>query len=213
MKQLQTLTMLLTLSVAGAALAQTETAPPATPEEDTTQQSSPAPSTSPAEGTAADRTPPGETQTRPQGTTDPATDPTTEPRPATDVLEGTAADQTPPGETRPGETATTDPTRTTAAGDAGGSRRASKLIGMKVQTPTGESIGEVEDIVLDEMGSVSQVLVNRSSPSASTESRPASSRLAALPWSEVKSMIKADALVIERAKLDGAKSYQEGSMR
>jgi sporulation protein YlmC with PRC-barrel domain len=209
--KLQTWAVVMSLGVTGAALAQSETAPQQdTQQQDAQQQDtqatpqgSPAPSTSPTEGTAADTTPPGETQTQ-----DSQRSPTVDPRPATDVGEGTAADVTPPGETE------TDASsgRTAAAGTAQGHQRASKIIGMKVKTPSGESLGEVEDIILDDSGKVSQVLVNRSQ-TAGDESRPASSRLAALPWTEVSSMIRADSLVIEREKLASAQSFDESRMR
>jgi sporulation protein YlmC with PRC-barrel domain len=201
MKQLQAWGMALALGLAGTVVAQTETQPQTTPETqpqtapESSPQGSPAPSTSPTEGTAADRTPPGETQTRDDQQTPP------EPRPSTDIGEGTAADSTPPG-----ETATDDAARMAAAGGEKRNHRASKIIGMKVQTPAGESVGEVEDMVLDESGRISQVIVNRSSAGGG-------SRLAALPWMEVSSMMKADALVIERERLDTAKAYEEGSMR
>jgi sporulation protein YlmC with PRC-barrel domain len=82
---------------------------------------------------------------------------------------------------------------------------------LKVQTPTGESIGKVEDMVLDDSGRISQVIIDRSTAGAGE--RPATSRLAALPWSEVSSMIKADALVIERQRLANAQSYDETERR
>src|SRR5918995_4181805 len=119
MKQIQVLSAVLALSAAGAIWAQDQT--------QTTQ-----PSTSPAEGTAADQTPPGQTPT--QGTTSEST--TADPAPSTDPAEGTAADRTPPGQTATGGTA-----RVAGAGQM--ATHASKLIGMKVQTPTGKSMGAI----------------------------------------------------------------------
>jgi sporulation protein YlmC with PRC-barrel domain len=204
--KLQTLAVLISLGVTGAALAQSETAPQQETQQQETQatpQGSPAPATSPTEGTAADTTPPGETETGDNQRTPPV-----DPRPSTQVGEGTAADATPPGETE----TDVSPERTAAAGAAHGHQRASQIIGMKVKTPSGENLGEVEDIILDDGGKVSQVLVNRSQATGD-ESRPASSRLAALPWSEVSTMIQADSLVIEREKLASAQSFDETRMR
>jgi sporulation protein YlmC with PRC-barrel domain len=89
----------------------------------------PQPSTDPAEGTAADRTPPGKTPTR-----DSARNTTVDPRPSTAETEGTTADRTSPGDSsRPG---------------AGGAR-ASTLVGAQVVTPTAAPIGKVVDVVFD----------------------------------------------------------------
>lgn len=210
MKQLQAWGMIVALGFAGAAAAQTETAPQQDQQAQGEQQGQqdqqgspataehPTHSTLPTEGTAADTTPPGETATRD------TRQPTAEVEPATDIEQGTAADKTAPGEMAPTGVEDVEgaagETRTAAAGDAMGSRRASKLIGMKVQTPTGESIGQVEDLVLDDTGRVSQLVVNRSTAAGGA-------RLAALPWSQAKGMIRANALVIERSRLDSAQSY------
>ena len=89
----------------------------------------PQPSTDPAEGTAADRTPPGKTPTR-----DTARETAVDPRPSTSETEGTAADRTSPGDSsRPG---------------AGGAR-ASTLVGAQVVSPADAPIGKVVDVVFD----------------------------------------------------------------
>lgn len=187
MKQLQGWSMVLALSVAGAVLAQTQTKP------ETTQPDSATTSTSPTEGTAADRTPPGETPTQDTQT------PTADPTPPTDPTEGTAADST-----TPGERATDDAARIAATGDTKVSaHRASKIIGMKVQTPSGESVGEVKDIVIDDNGRISQLIVDRASKAG------ARSGLVSVPWSTASSMIKGSALVMEQARLDEAPSFEE----
>src|SRR5215213_6953521 len=182
MNQMQMLSAVLALSAAGAVLAQNES--------QTAQ-----PSTSPTEGTAADQTPPGQTPT--QDTTSAPT--TVDPTPSTDPAEGTAADRTPP----PGQTATGSPARMAGAGSA--TRQASKMIGMKVQTPAGKNIGAVKDLVIDSSSSVSELIVDRQ------QSSGGKSGLVSVPWSEARSMIREDALVLDQARLDQAKSVDEHS--
>jgi sporulation protein YlmC with PRC-barrel domain len=89
----------------------------------------PQPSTNPAEGTAADRTPPGKTPTR-----DTARNTTVDPRPSTSETEGTAADRTSPDDSSP----------SAAAG-----ARASTLVGAQVVTSADAPIGKVVDVVFD----------------------------------------------------------------
>jgi hypothetical protein len=89
-------------------------------------QQPPEPATNPAEGTAADRTRPGETPT--QGAAREQQDP----RPATSETEGTAADRTAPGQER------------TAA-----KRGKSELVGAPVVTTAQAPLGKVVDVVFD----------------------------------------------------------------
>lgn len=114
--------------VASATMAQT-TSPSTTPE-------NPAPSTSPTEGTAADRTPPGETAT--QGTSRDVPRPTGA---ATDPAEGTAADRTPP-----------------SRGQAGGTMKP-ELVGLRVVSPENAPLGEVVDVVFDSRGQPDYVVI------------------------------------------------------
>lgn len=97
----------------------------------------PAPSTSQTEGTAADRTPPGETPTRDIG------DPRVDPAPSTSRTEGTAADRTPPGETWTRN-------ETTQAND---------LVGTEVVTRADARLGSVVDVVFDSKGQPSFVVI------------------------------------------------------
>lgn len=83
------------------------------------------PATSETEGTAADRTQPGQTPT--QGATGQAQNP----RPSTSETEGTAADRTPPG-----KTPTTQPTQ-------------SELVGATVVSTSDAPLGKVVDVVFD----------------------------------------------------------------
>ncbi|MGH8284867.1 MAG: PRC-barrel domain-containing protein [Steroidobacteraceae bacterium] len=138
-----------------------------------------------------------QTQTKPE-TTPERTQPDSATT-STGPTEGTAADSTPPG-----ERATGDAARIAATGDAKVSaHRASKIIGMKVQTPAGESVGEVKDIVIDDNGRISQLIVDRASKAG------ARSGLVSVPWSMASSMIKGSTLVMEQARLDEAPSFDE----
>lgn len=134
-----------------------------------------------------------QTQTKPE-TTQPDSATT-----STSPTEGTAADSTPPGETATGGAA-----RIAATGDAKVSaHRASKIIGMKVQTPAGESVGEVKDIVIDDDGRISQLIVDRASKAG------ARSGLVSVPWSTASSVIKGSTLVMEQARLDDLTDQRE----
>jgi hypothetical protein len=86
----------------------------------------PQPATSETEGTAADRTQPGQTPT--QG----APSQTQDPRPATSETEGTAADRTPPGRTATTQGATK-----------------SELVGATVVSTSDAPLGKVVDVVFD----------------------------------------------------------------
>jgi cytoskeletal protein RodZ len=112
MSKLYTSGIAVALGFLGVALAQAQQPPP-----------SPQPSTSETEGTAADRTKPGETPTQN------APSPTENPRPSTSETEGTAADRTPPGKT---------PTM-----------QQSEIVGAAVVTPADAPLGKVVDVVFD----------------------------------------------------------------
>jgi sporulation protein YlmC with PRC-barrel domain len=159
-------------------------------------QTSPSPSTSPTEGTAADRTPPGQTPTQSTpstGTTE------TSPMPSTSQSEGTAADRSPPGQTSTqGETGmTSDTTRMAAAGGMSG-MRGSKIIGKNVQTTTGDSLGDVEDVIVDRDGRVTHAVVSHGG------------RLTAVPWTVLSRSMQGDRLVMERSSLERAPSFEKG---
>lgn len=120
----------------------------------TTTPQSPAPSTSPGEGTAADQTPPGETATRgtPRDVAQPA-------GPATSPTEGTAADRTPP-----------------ARGEAGGTMQP-ELVGLQVVSPSNAPIGEVVDVVFDSQGRPDYVVIASQGDNAAVPFQTASSMM------------------------------------
>jgi hypothetical protein len=148
MNKLQACSMLASLIVATAAMAQIPTRSEAT-------QPNTAPSTSPAEGTAADRTPPGHTPT--QGT---ARDTTQQTPPAMAPAEGTAADRTPPKD----------------RAEAGGTMHP-ELVGLQVVSPSDAPIGEVIDVVFDSRGQPDFVVIASEGDNAAVPYRTASSMI------------------------------------
>lgn len=153
----------------------------------------PRPATSETEGTAADRTPPGQTPTRPvqPGTADPL--------PSTSPAEGTAADVTPPGQS----------TQSGAQMAMAGSMQAlpgSKLIGMQVQSETGESLGDVKDVVLDpSSGKITHIIVSHSG----TTGGAGAGMLSAVPWSAAQAGMQDGKLVLDSQRLQSAPSFPQ----
>lgn len=144
---------------------------------------SPAPATSPAEGTAADRTEPGRTPT--QGA---ASEAAVDPRPATNEAEGTAADRTPPGQTQ-----TTQGTADTT--------QENKLVGAKVVTPADAPLGSVVDVVFDAKGQPSFVVIQSQNDTA------------AVPYSAASSMMKGDKVVMDQWRFERAPKVKQGEWR
>jgi sporulation protein YlmC with PRC-barrel domain len=178
MNKLQTAFLTGTLALASAAFAQESQPPPATQPES-------APATSPTEGTAADRTPPGQT------TTTQSTDPgTVNPSPSTDPSEGTAADRTPPGQTANPQ----DTTRMAAAGGARGTS-VSEIIGASVQGTDGQNVGTVQDILINQSGKVA-VVVQQSGSSSATGAQPT-----AIPWDAIRSMEPDGKIVVDSSRV------------
>jgi len=104
------------------------------------QTQDPRPATSETEGTAADRTAPGQRTPSPM-----PGDTQIDPRPSTNPAEGTAADRTAPGSTQ-----TTGATTT---------MQRSELVGATVVTPKGAAIGEVVDVVFDAVAKPAFVVI------------------------------------------------------
>jgi hypothetical protein len=178
MNKLLTCGVLAALGLTSVALAQTPT-PQGTPP-------NPAPATSPAEGTAADKTEPGRTPT--QGA---ASDAATDPRPATNPAEGTAADRTPPGNTQT--------TRGTQGQAVMG--QDSKLVGAKVVTPADAPLGSVVDVVFDSKGQPAFVVIQSQSD------------MAAVPFSTASSMMKGDKVVMDEWRFERAPKVKQGEWR
>jgi hypothetical protein len=152
------------------------------------QPTQPQPSTSETEGTAADRTQPGQTPTtQGQSPTQGAPTQAQDPRPATSPTEGTAADRTPPGRT---------PT-TQGAQNAG----QSELVGATVVSTSDAPLGKVVDVVFDARNQPAFVVI--SSGGTST----------AVPYSVANSMMTADKIVIDQSRLKAAPKVKQGEWR
>lgn len=175
MNTLQTWSALVALALATTLAQSQETSPP------------PMPSTSETEGTAADRTPPGETPTRDQR---PATETNTPsdsmgPQPSTSETEGTAADRTPPGKTPTGTTAT-----------------AREMVGATVVGADKATLGKVVDVVFDAKGQPEFVVI-------STEQ----GKSAAVPYRTASAMKSGKQVVIDKSKLQRAPTVKQGEWR
>ncbi|MGH8177347.1 MAG: PRC-barrel domain-containing protein [Steroidobacter sp.] len=170
--------ILTAIGLAGAAIAQE----PATPR-------NPTPSTNPAEGTAADRTQPGETRTR-----EDARDPSTDPRPSTSQAEGTAADRTQPGDT---STISGKAARSPAAAASS----AQQLVGASVVTKSDTPLGEVTDVVFDAKQQPAFVIISAAGESA------------AVPYAAASSMMSGDKVVIDQSRLQSAPKVKQGEWR
>ncbi|MGQ0834763.1 MAG: PRC-barrel domain-containing protein [Gammaproteobacteria bacterium] len=81
--------------------------------------------------------------------------------------------------------------------------RASKLIGKNVETSTGDTIGEVKDLVIDQQGKITHVIISHG--------RLGSTRLTAVPHETVKQMKRGDKIVFERTRLENAPSFEESN--
>jgi len=143
-------------------------------------QQQPQPSTSQTEGTAADRTAPGETPT--QGTQGQGvTNPDENPMPSTSETEGTAADRTAPGQTPTGAAA-----------------RRTELVGAAVVSDAQAPLGKVVDVVFDSKNQPEFVVIASEGKSV------------AVPYSVASSMKEADKIVMERDKLQAAPKVKQG---
>jgi hypothetical protein len=118
-------------------------------------QQQPQPSTSETEGTAADKTPPGQTPTQ----TVPSQ--AQNPRPSTSETEGTAADRTPPGQTP------------TTQGEA-----RSELVGATVVSPSDAPLGKVVDVVFDAKSQPAFVVISSGGSATAVPFAVASSMMA-----------------------------------
>ena len=184
MKTFHALAILTAMGFASAVLAQE----PATPR-------SPTPSTSPAEGTAADRTQPGRTPTQGAAEDVAEAEAAADPRPATSQTEGTAADRSAPGQT---------PTRsgdTVNQAAQSGSADARDLVGASVVTRTNAQLGEVTDVVFDSKQQPAFVIIATENEST------------AVPYAAASSMMSGDKVVIDQAKLQSAPKVKEGEWR
>ena len=97
-------------------------------------------------------------------------------------------------------------TRTAAAGDKSSQadeHRVSKLIGKNVESPTGDTIGEVNDVVIDAEGKATHVIVSAG--------RPGSTKMVAVPYQTLKQAMKGETVVLDRTRLENAPSFEESN--
>jgi cytoskeletal protein RodZ len=147
MRKSATVSCIAIIGLFGAALAQAQQQQP--------QQQQPQPATSETEGTAADRTRPGQTPT--QG----APSQTQNPRPSTSETEGTAADRTPPG-----RTPTTQSTQ-------------NELVGATVVSKSDAPLGKVVDVVFDAQNQPAFVVISSGSDATAVPYSVANSMMSA----------------------------------
>jgi sporulation protein YlmC with PRC-barrel domain len=73
-----------------------------------------------------------------------------------------------------------------------------KMIGMKVQMSSGESLGEVKEILVDKKGDASYAVISHGSVMGVGAKRTA------VPWATVKSSMQDDKLIMDRSQLEQA---------
>lgn len=96
-------------------------------------------------------------------------------------------------------------TRTASAATASmtGDHRGSKIIGMSVQSAAGESLGTVKDIIVDQQGKLTHVIVSYGGTLG------LGNKLAAVPWEQASHMMSGSHLVLQKEKLQSAPSFTE----
>jgi PRC-barrel domain len=177
----------------------------------------PMPSTTPAEGTAADRTAPGKTPTSSM-----STEGNSATQPSTAETEGTAADRSPPGKTQTAPMAgaettvspqpSTSPTEGTAAdrtapgktptrtAEASGTR-GKEMMGANVVSSDQAPLGTVADVTLDAAGQPEFVVI------------AVQGQETAVPYRTASSMMSGNKLVMDRSRLQGAPKIKQGERR
>lgn len=153
------------------------------------QPQHPQPSTHPAEGTAADRTKPGETPTQDAMPRQPV-----DPRPSTNPAEGTAADRTPPGRT---------PTTTgqTAGRGERGDKMGRELVGASVVSESQAPVGKVVDVVFSAANQPEFVVIE------------SEGKQVAVPYSVANANMSANKIMIDESRLQSAPKMKQGEWR
>lgn len=82
--------------------------------------------------------------------------------------------------------------------------RTSKLVGIDVQTSTGDSVGKVEDLVLDASGRITHAIVSHGGTLG------VGAKLTAVPWQVVASRLSGDKLILEQEQIKQSPSFQNG---
>lgn len=76
--------------------------------------------------------------------------------------------------------------------------QASKLVGMKVQTASRDSLGQNKDVVIDKSGRASYAVISYGATLG------IAAKQTAVPWAAVSAMIQGDQLVIDQSQLEQA---------
>jgi len=79
-----------------------------------------------------------------------------------------------------------------------------KMVGTKVQTSTGESLGEVKEVLLDKQGAASYAVISHGATMGLGGKRTA------VPWANVKSAMQNDQLIMDRSQLEQAPVLPNG---
>jgi hypothetical protein len=154
------------------------------------QPQPPQPSTHPAEGTAADRTRPGETPTQDTLPKQPV-----DPRPSTSEAEGTAADRTQPGRTP----TTTDPTA--ARGQQMDKAKGREIVGASVISEKQAPVGRVVDVVFSASNQPEFVVIE------------SAGKQVAVPYSVANANMSANKIMIDESRLQAAPKMKQGEWR
>ena len=100
----------------------------------------------------------------------------------------------------PQTSADATPTRLADSGTYGSAKvpQASKLVGMKVQTASGDSLGQIKHVVIDKSGHTSYAVI------AYGATVGAAGKQTAVPWAAASPMIHGDKLVMDQSQLEQA---------
>ena len=81
-------------------------------------------------------------------------------------------------------------------------KQTAKWVGAKVATPTGESLGEVKEVVVDKKGSPSYAVISHGAVMGVGGKRTA------VPWATVQTAMQDDKLILDRMQLEQAPVLQ-----
>jgi sporulation protein YlmC with PRC-barrel domain len=90
-----------------------------------------------------------------------------------------------------------------ATPDGASALRATQLVGMSVESVTGESLGQVKDIILDSRGSATHLVLSYGGTLG------VGAKLVAVPWSAVSGMMDGHRIVMSRVRLLAAPTLAE----
>lgn len=157
---------------------------------------------------AAQTPPPADAQATPPTQDEPPTQQNPDPQGASSPHQRDATkhptDETSPNES-PDPSAASTPHQKGAVGEtphAGMAGGAGKVVGMQVQSPTGEALGSVIDVTMDAQHMPEYAVV-----STGTDT------MTAVPYSAVASMIKGDKVIMERMRLENSPQVAQSELR